>query len=196
MRDYINLGLSKLHDMLMHKHEDMLWKQVKITTSSGEEKYRIADDFYMGGPVFVVSGNARYELDKFHPSDLGHRSELLARSGAPDRAAFLYRFIGKDVWLFPKPEATTTLEVWYIPESSILENDEDELPDYLPSGWESYAELDAAIALKIKEDVDPSFLVQERELVRQRIERYSVGRDGGRPDAVRDINSRFRHRWF
>lgn len=196
VNDYINKGLSELHDIVVNAHEDMLWNQYKFKTNTTEEKYALPQDTYKTGVVFYQdSAGDRYELDRFHIRELGNRDEYHQRVIHPNRYNFRYAIIGSEIWFFPKPDAVSDIELWYIPTFQKLIKETDKPRFYILPGWEEFAILDAAVSLRTKEEQDPTALIAEREAVRQRITRYVPGRDAGKPTVVQDINDRFIRNW-
>lgn len=164
LTDYINSGLSDLHEMLVH--EEYFRTSANIAVVSGTEEYDLPADFYKAMKVYRLSSGRRYLLDQFNPSQL---------SG--------YRNNG--------PAWTGTVELWYAPSPTKLVDSKDPVNAALPIGWDDFIALHAATRLLIREQSDPSAVAAEREQVRQRIMDRVEPRDIGTPDTIEDHYGRW-----
>ena len=89
-----------------------------------------------------------------------------------------------------------TVVLWYVPTITKLVNDADLLDGV--NGWEEYIILDSAIKCMVKEESDPSALLAQLQLVKDRIATMSKDRDQGEPQKTTDIiGSRYdQYRFF
>ncbi len=165
LADYVNSGLSELHDILVNSYEDYLRKKQTITIVAGTEEYGLPSDFLKAMKLYWLSNGRRFNIDQYHLREVsGYRAS---------------------------PIQAGTVEMWYIPQFTPLQDDSETISPVFPVGWEDFAALNAAIRLSIREESDPSPLIQEREIQRQRILESAEPRDSGESGAVGDYYGRF-----
>lgn len=166
LTNYINSGLSRLHDMLVDSYADYYRKTKSYTLVVGTEEYELPSDFLKASKVFYVSGSRRYRIERFELNEIdGYKTTGAVTSG--------------------------TVELWYYPQLTKLVNDIDSIEIAIPVGWEEYVALHAAIRLLIREESDPGPLMAEREEERQRIMSMAEPRDAGEPKAISDSYGRW-----
>lgn len=169
LTDYINSGLSELHDMLASDSiGDYFRSEQTITLVSGTEAYALPADFYKAIGVYYVSTGRRFNIERWNPMDIdGYRTS---------------------------PISGGTVHLWYVPQLQKFHYDSDEgavigIP--IPVGWEDFVALHAASRLLLKADLDPTGLQRERELQRRRITDAISPRDQFIPDAIGDWSDRW-----
>jgi hypothetical protein len=163
--DYVNDGLSALHDILIESYEDYLYKTGTVSVVSGTESYNLPTDFYKLLKCFYLSSNRRYTVKRFSLSDIdGYKSS---------------------------PISSGTFELWYIPQFAVLSGDSDTVHVSVPIRWENFVALHAAIQLLNREESDSSALMREREAERARIISMAQPRDIGEQMTVEDHSGRW-----
>jgi len=168
VNDYINSAASEMYDILVNAYEDYFLSTQSITLVAGTENYALPSDFYKAKRVYYLSGGRRFSI---HPFNL----ETL--DGAKT-----------------SPLTSGSAELWYVPEMSLMTSDSDTISSIIPpmiKGWPDYKAISAAIRLLIREESDPTGLMQEKLLMQQRLISLAEPRDAGIPDAIQDIG----HRW-
>ena len=99
LTDYINTGLSSLHDILSNAYGDYIHKSTNVTLVSGTEDYALPTDFYKLQKVFLLDSNRRYKMDRFSPDDIDGTKT--------------------------NPSLSGTMQIWYIPQHTVLTSDTD-----------------------------------------------------------------------
>lgn len=95
-----------------------------------------------------------------------------------------YRLEGSNLFLTPVPQGGQTLRLWYIPQLVPLSAPSDTMTPI--SGWDEYVIVDAAMKAKDKQESDVSVLLNQKLMLKQRIESMSQNRDAGFPERVGD----------
>lgn len=165
VNDYINDGLAELHDILVEAHEEYFRSKQTINLVSGTEEYSLPTDFYKSIALWYVTSDRRFRVDRYNLEQVdGYRSS---------------------------PIHSGTVEHWYVPHVTLMTDDADVVDDRIVPGWEDYVALHAAIRLLIREESDPSALMNERERLYQRIVNMAAPRDEGDPDSIADYYDRW-----
>lgn len=166
LRDYINAGLSELHDILTNHHgEEYFRSSTTFSVTSASESYALPADFYKAIAVYHQISSRRHRIDRWQPTEI---------SGARTT-----------------PLSSGTVEMWYVPMFKRLTKDPETVDAVLPDGWEDFVALHAACRLLGREESDTSFVMQERERQRLRITSMVAPRDSGEPDSVGDYYGRW-----
>lgn len=200
LNQYINSSYQELYDILVASFEDYYTlPAVAFTIASGVNYYTLPSDFYkLRGVDGNLDGSNYYTLQPFNFADRNNFNQNL---GVLNAAQYQnqYRIVGDRLYLTPEDNASGTYRLWYIPKATTLANDTDTLDGV--NGWEEYIVVDAARKCLAKEESDTSFLVQEKEMLRQRISAMAARRDAGMPKSITDLreslnNGYFRSRLF
>lgn len=166
LTEYINKGLSALHDLLINADQDYFLTISTIPLIVGTETYSLPTDFYRGLKVFKVYSGRRYLVPMFNLSDI---------DGS-----------------LPGPIDAGNIELWYSPQLTRLVAPGDIVEAALPDGWEDYVALNAAIKLLNKEESDSTQRVSEKNEVEGRIIAMAQPRDSGGVKRVEDVDKRWR----
>lgn len=165
--DYINDGLTHLHDILVNSGGEYFLTTTNINVLAGTETYSLPADFYKARKVFYTSSNRRYKVEKFNLDEIdGYKTS---------------------------PIASGTVELWYIPEITRLAAGGDKVSASmpLPDGWEDFIALHAAIRLLVREETDTSLLNAERQKCEARIIQMASPRDLGQEEVIGDYYERW-----
>lgn len=191
LTEYVNDGISSLHDMLVNSFEDYYRSLSNISVVSGTAAYSLPSDFYKVLKVFALSGSQRYQLKRFQLDEL----DVLQDEFIPyarQLSNMTYRVLGSQIWFAPEPNASGAVELWYAPQATVLSGDGDTVTVYAPvSWWEEYVSLYAAVKLKVRERTDPGPLMMLLQKCEQRIMSAAQERDAGEPQRVTDTSHRF-----
>lgn len=188
---FINGSASALYDMLVEVAEDYFIKKSVITILTDVTDYDLPSDFYKVLGVDYYVNSKPVPMSRFNFRDRHLYNYLDAR---PEIVR--YAVWGSQLIFKPRAPNIATVNLWYVPRITLLVDDTDVLDGV--NGWEEYIILDAAIKCMIKEESDPSALITQLTLVKDRIKTMSKDRDQGEPRTTTDIvGSRYdQYRFF
>lgn len=201
---YINQSYFELYDILVQKYGDDYF----VTTpwqflTTGAQFYTLPDGSSTY-PTVVGGSTPALPFYKLKGIDLAlnsninswvslHRFDFISRNRYvyPNlTATFMgivnlrYRLVGSQIEFIPTPQASQTVQVWYVPRMTQLLQDNDMLDGL--SGWTEYVVVDAAIKAREKEESDVSVLMARKQALLMRIEEAASNRDAGLPDTISD----------
>lgn len=96
-----------------------------------------------------------------------------------DSSNIVYSIEGPIIRLFPEPQFSYPVRVWYVPYCTVMDKDTDYFDGI--NGWEHYVVLDTAISMLAKEESDTRPLMAERAEIESLIDELSSSRDEGAP---------------
>lgn len=96
-----------------------------------------------------------------------------------------YRIFGSQLLVRPVPTGTIPMQMWYLQQATAFALTSDSFDDV--NGSSEFVVLDAAIAVKDKEESDTSVLQNDRNIEMQRIVEMAPNRDAGEPATVADV---------
>lgn len=188
---YINQSIAELHDILVQSYgEDYYVKTAQFTTTAQQESYALSDvitdnDFYKLRAVDAkLNGDDDFTLQRFNFNERNRFQHF----GVWDYLGITnvrYRIVGSNIIFAPIPDRETLITLWYVPKAQKLINDDDEYNDI--NGWIEYVIVDAAIKMLHKEESDVTVLMNEKMLLKRRIEEASNNRDTDQPETIEDI---------
>jgi hypothetical protein len=160
--DLINEAITDLTDELVSSAPpDYFLTTATITTAADVLEYNVPDDFYKARSVQLDVGNQRRRgLSTMQP-------DMRIVLGPPDG------------------EYTVYLE--YIPTLPVLVDDADTIDGV--NGWEELVVLTAALKVYAKKRLDPSFLIQQEQAARARVQKMAY-RDAGAPVRIKRASMR------
>lgn len=189
--EYINAELSELYDLLVNSFEDyFVTIDQSITLAAGTESYNLPTDFYKALKVFLLSGGQRYRLARFNLEELDYQSPLVD-SPAVSNSDLRYRIMGGKIYFHPKPGASGSIDLFYVPEFTNLASDVTTISFSVPVGWEDFVVYGAAARCMIKEESDPGAYLALKGACRDRIINAAQNRDAGEPMRITDKYDRF-----
>jgi hypothetical protein len=163
--NYIRVGLSKLHNILINAYQDYYRETQTITLVAGQETYDLPSDFAKSLEMFKDLSNRRYKIPKFSRGEIsGYRQGSLTGG---------------------------TVTHWYAPQMTPLRLPTDKVHLSVPLGWEDYVALVAGVRLLVREESDPSALMAERDAARLELIEMAEPRDEGDQGKVEDIYGRY-----
>lgn len=188
---YINQSISELHDMLVQSYgSDYYVKSVIFQTVGQQEAYDLStiitdDDFYkLRGLDARLNGDDWFTLQRFNFNERNRFQHF----GVWDYLGITnvrYRILGNEIRFVPIPDRDIDVRLWYVPRAVQLSADTDTYNDF--NGWIEYVIVDCAIKMLNKEESDVSVLLNEKQLLKRRIEEVANNRDTENPESVQDI---------
>ncbi len=200
---YINQSYYELYDLLITTYEDYFVAPVLQFTTTGSQSYALPNgQNYSNAPAFykmygmdigvVPNANAFATLKKF---DFIQRNRYVFPQITSTPLGIFnmeYRVVGGNIMFIPQPSAGQVMGVWYYPRLTTLLQDTDIMDGI--SGWTEYVIVDAAIKALRKEESDTQELMNEKIMLKQRIEESATNRDAGQPDTISDTQT-WSERW-
>ena len=188
---YINQSLAELHDILVQSYgEDYYVKSQEFLTVNNQDTYSLAtiitdNDFYKLRGIDAKLNNADwFTLQRFNFNER-NRFQNFGNWDYLGITNIRYRILGSNILFTPTPESPVEVRLWYIPRAVQLATDVDTYEDI--NGWIEYVIVDCAIKMLNKEESDVSVLINEKNMLKRRIEEASSNRDANEPESVQDI---------
>lgn len=190
----INGSIAELHDLLvMANHADYAVSEYDFTTTANTSEYVLPADFYKLKGVDAQPTTGHWI--SLRPFNFNERNRTLdAAWGVLNVPAVRYRLLGNNVKFSPTPDANINMKLWYTPKATVLVDDTDEFDDL--NGFSEYVIVDVAIKYLLKEEGDVSALMQQKEMLKRRIEVMANNRDEGHPQTVSDIYAENNDFWL
>lgn len=188
---YINQSIAELHDMLVQSYgSDYYVKTASFTTTNSQDNYDLStvitdDDFYKLRAVDAqINNNDWTTIQRFN---FNERNRLQNTTGWSylGISNVRYRLIGNEIIFSPAPDNNTNIKLWYVPRAVILSDDADTYNDF--NGWIEYVIVDCAIKMLNKEESDVSVLLNDKALLKRRIEEVANNRDVENCESIQDI---------
>ena len=196
---YINVGLGELHDILVQKFEDYYVTSKEFSLVSGQTAYSFDDlgirNFYKCLGVDATDSGETIRVRQFSFAER-NRYVATAITGRGGYTDYQYQIRGDGLEFIPEPNTTSTIKLWYIPAFSDLEDDDDEINNFIMSNWEEYAVITAVFKMKEKEELSTTVIERELQAIRARIEEASANRDAGEPSGITDELTGTRSGWL
>jgi hypothetical protein len=184
-KKYINKSKDALYDLLVKAYgNDYYTKDTphSITTISGVDKYALPTDFYKTVKVeLYIDQDNQIRLRKFSHSENRPYYYIYRQNNV---RGYFYREIGNYLFLSPTPAASEIIRLWYIPLSTNLVNDADELQGF--NGWEEFIIIDSAIKAKRKEESDTQELMIDKRDIIDRLTTMAESRNISEPCRIQD----------
>lgn len=185
--NYINDAISELWDLLVVSYQDYFLSSATLAVVPGQQSYALATvfsggDFYKLVKVYAAVNSKKYPIPTFSLDDYQTDS-------TPSLSPGRYRLLGNNIVFSPEPTTSSSVELWYIPNPTVLASDSDSLTLTIPVGWMEYVVVSAAIRCLLKEESDATDLIRERDRIKMHI-MEAAERDNGEPRRVRDVYRR------
>lgn len=186
----INQSYYELYDLLVQKYGDDYYVNeppYAFSTDGQTYLYPLPNNFYkLLGVDLSLSPSSQDSWVTIRPFMFADRN----RYAVPNFQSFYgltnlrYRIQANFLWLTPIPAAGQNMRIWYIPRMVELVSDSDTADGV--SGWDEYIIVDAAIKALVKEESDPTALLQAKLGLIQRIESAAENRDAANPQVISD----------
>lgn len=183
---YINNSIAELYDLIIEANGDQYYafSAPPFSTVAGIEEYDLPEDFYRLVGVDALVGGFKQTVHLF-PLGERNRFQALTAPGWFRGGRLYYRLRVESIVFAPVPDGGYTITLLYIPNPTILVDDEDTFNFH--GGWEEYVIVDAAIKMQLKEETDTSVLQLAKEQLKNRIRGAAPQRDDGEPQVVTDV---------
>lgn len=182
---YLNQSWAELYELIIGSGEEFYLSSTTTTTTSAIDTYPLPADFYrLTGVDVDVGGPQPIPIRRF---TFRERSRYLYLDGWSYGRPVSYRLWGGNIKFTPVPGGAYRVTIWYYPAPVSMSGDSDTIDGV--AGWEEFIVLDAAIKCLHKDGRDASALVNQREIVRQRVLGSVIGRDAAEPERVTDIDA-------
>lgn len=198
---YINQSMLELYDLLITCYEDYYLAPEYTFQTDGSSSYTLPNGvltgvdsvvtkpFYklMGVDMGISASNqARVTVHNYNFMDRNNFVYPNIQSTAFGIFNLRYRVMGSKIHFTPTPSSAQFITIHYVPRLPQLLADSD-TADFV-SGWTEYIIVDAAIKALQKEESDVSILLNQKMMLKQRIEESAMNRDAGEPQTI--TNSR------
>lgn len=206
-----NAAHSQLYDILVTEFEDYYQQVLQITLVAGQETYDLStllpasggygNMFYKVLELFLTSGSGqsvvRFKLRRFNTNELSLLNNNVLTPTFTVLPTVYWRLEGTKIYIEPVPGSVGSygLELWYIPQCQQLVNLTDTLDYQTVYGWEEFIVNEMAINLKIKEESDPSALMQRNEIYLRRLQAAAANRDTSEAMRVVDTERQYGYPW-
>lgn len=181
---------KELYDVLLQKFGDDYYFQTpyQFTTDGVNDRFALPSDFYkLYGVDLSLNGNGSpsswVSLKQFMKSERN-------RFSVPNFISFYgntnlrYRLSGGNIWFSPMPQGGQIIRLLYAPRPADLVDGSSTLDGV--SGWEQYIVADFCLKYCGAEETDPSLFLQQKQMLKQRIEEAAENRNVGDPQTVSD----------
>jgi hypothetical protein len=193
-QNYINSSAVQLYSIIVEKFGDDYSSAppLKFATDGVTERYQLPPDMFklLGVDLLINANQPSYRLT-IYPFTRGMRNKY-SPWNIPVSYGMLsnlhYKLDGQYIWFTPFPAGGQNVQLLYIPTFTKLTADTDVLNTGVLAGFDEYVVLDAAIKAMVKEESDPSALMQQKAEIVQQIEVAAENRDAGMPAVVTDSN--------
>ena len=177
----INQQLARLYRLLVTVNKDHFIDSDIVNVVAGTAAYNLPATFWRVLGVDVLNGSRWYPLRRFT------FAERLQHQGNSSRTTTRYRVMGSDLLLRPEPTWSGQINLHFIPAPPVLSLGSDETDGF--AGFEEYAVVNAALAIKEAAEEDVQALLIERKALYSDIKNASAERDDAEPDRVRDVEA-------
>ena len=185
LNDWINLGVSELHDLLVGSFEDWFEQQATISIVSGTDAYDLPSDFYKAKGVDFDFSGSTYTVPRYMPNQ---RNVFKSGPAVGLLGVAAYRIIDDQIRFIPVPSGSGPATLRYVQHSTPLLTDDQRVHARIPQGWEEYIVLEAAIRMLLKEESETGPAQLHKDRLEARI-RTLAERDVGEPWRVQDVTS-------
>lgn len=196
---YINASSQELYDLLITVYEDYyIAPRQLLTFNSGSNMYPLPDgQIYSAAPAFYklygvdcgLDGNNQAYITLKKYSFIERNRYVFPQLQTSFLGVFnlQYRVLGNNLSVIPTPTIALQIGIWYFPRLKVLLQDTDVLDGV--SGWTEYVIIDAARKALAKQESDTSVLMNEKMMMRSRIEESASNRDAGQPERISSTRS-------
>lgn len=179
---YINASYAELYDLLISKFEDYFTTQEQFQVSGRCTYIDLPDNFYKLRGLDIASAGSSSDWSTVPRYEFAERNSAI-RSRLSGGVA--YNILGAQIQLLPASHAAGTYRLWFVPRFTPLVSDADEMGDVLD--FDEYVVVDAAIKCLIKEESDPSALMNSKLMLINRVNTMAASRDSSGMGRVADV---------
>lgn len=191
--NWINVGKRK-HDSLLAKAFGTDYSATSGTFSATANTGTYSLSALTGGTFYKLLGLDRQDstsptgwrdVKPYNFHDRNTPSPFPGVSVANQSGELRYRVYGSNLLLRPVPVGTVSMQIWWLKSDVAFTATTESFDDV--NGSSEFIVLDAAVAVKDKEESDPSVLMADRQVEEQRILEMAPNRDAGEPATVADV---------
>lgn len=183
LNSYINASVAHLYDILVEQDTSRYLTQGSISVVSGTESYSLPADFYKAVSVnlpanssptgYVLARRIEWQERHYFNTNVTSQKESTA-----------YAIRADNIYFWPTPTWTDTVQLDYIPAYTTLTLDADTFDGV--NGYEEWVITDVLVKCAAKASDDGRPWERQRALVEQRIMRAGQ-RDQARPTTVANV---------
>jgi len=196
-KDYINEGISELHDIIVANYENQIITSKTVSLVAGTDTYVLPSDVYKVVGMDYETGSQRYTLRRFMWAERNRYRQTILHSGVDVFGGPYYEYSleGNNFRMIPLPSSSATIRIWYVPQCVNLSLDTDVVNYTVVRGWEQFIILTSAIKALAKEETDTTTLQNEKAELKQRLVLMSAQKDISEPARVYDVDDAYTRRW-
>lgn len=200
----INVGVARLHDILVTAYEDYYSTRKLFSLVAGQEAYDLVTDlglidgsgnplFYKVLELFAVTGSgsniSRQKLKMFNRNELTRLNNPVLTPTYTVFPVLCWRLEGTKLFMEPVPTSAAgfQIELWYVPQITPLVADADTIDYSVVQGWEEYIVNEVAINIRLKEESDVSGLMARQAEFESRVTAAAGNRSLGDAPRVVDV---------
>ena len=185
IRDYLNSGISELHDVLVQKYEDYYVKEHTPYTLSSGSTYTLPSDFYKALGVDLESGGRTYSLQNYNFAERNmYKSDPLF--GLDPNAGARYHIQGNEIKFIPD-SSTGSATLYYVPTATQFDGAGTTSITSVIPGYEEYIVVCAAVFCLMKEESDVQVQLLKKSELLGRIEAAAGKRNAGDSYSIADV---------
>lgn len=184
---YIDRSNCELYDAITSKYEDYFTKVgPTVPLVSGTEFYSLPNDFYkLTGVDHSVNGTTDWHTVR--RLNFNERNTKVRGYYATNYNQVLrYHLQNDQIRISPADAISGSIRTWYIPTCAKVTTGSDTIDG--KNGWDEYIIQSCCAKIKIKQELDPSAYLQEKERQMQRIIKMAQQYDAGVAERVTDID--------
>jgi hypothetical protein len=173
---YINNSYGELYDLLVTAYGNDYFVDGYEFTTSGKAEHDIPVSFQKCVSVDFNFAGTTYTMMRYSFSERNRfKSDTESVIGGIPR--FRYRIVNSTLMMYPTPEAGYKCTLHYIPQCPKLTNTSDKIHNNIVDSWAEYIIVDVAAKMLIKEESDPTALLQHKQSLSSRIQATAQTRD-------------------
>jgi len=188
LKNLINQSYNALYDMcLQSMGVEAFLDGYAFATVAGQTAYALPTDFSKFVGLDMQYGSTWHSLARFSHADR-NKYRNATEFFVDGKPRIRYNVKRTTVDLLPTPESAQNCWLHYIPEVTPLSNTSDKIDDAIPDSFTEFIIVDVAARMLIKEESDPSALLQEKQMIMQRI-MGAGAREFDQPEASQDTDN-------
>lgn len=182
----LNGSLAEMDDLLISRYDDYKISSF-IYTLSSSNNIPVPDDFLKVRLVErQLSDVNHYQRLKQFSLQEKNRYQYPTSYASREYSTVRYRLLGANIMIEPAEQASGTYQVWYVPDYTVL-SQFDTLPAYMDTqAWCEYAVVDTAVKILVKQNLDPSMFMTQKQQLSNRIMSMASNRDAGGVKTIAD----------
>lgn len=186
---YANMAYKDVYQQIIAAKESYFTIMTTFDLVSGVSSYTLPSDFYKlnGVDLTIDSSGRALTLTRFMFKERNKFKSGIISPVAPYGLLLKYNLVGNSIQFIPLPSQSSTIQLWYTPEPTVISSFSDTLS--LPIGSDEYMSLYIACAMLAKEESDTSQLNSKRLEVLDQLKNSLKDRDQGSPAYIVDEDS-------